>query len=91
MSKIANDRQKVLVANLCFANVNLKVFRVLKEGTVLGIGKGGFQTANTGSATAVLIWKDITANCGNTLGLRIFQISAEGSLLSVKQLISQNL
>lgn len=80
-----------LYLTLCFANVNLKVFRVLKEGTVLGIGEGGFQTANTGSATAVLIWKNITANCGNKLGLRIFQISAEGSLLSVKQLSSHGL
>lgn len=55
---------------------------------MLGIGEGGFQTANTGSATAVLIWKNITANRGNELGLRIFQISTEGSLLSVKQLSS---
>lgn len=53
---------------------------------MLGIGEGGFQTANTGSATAVLIWKNITANRGNELRLRIFQIFTEGSFLSVKQL-----
>lgn len=76
--------------NFVFRKYKTKRILSPKEHTVLGIGEGGFQTARTGSATAVLIWKNITVNCDNELGLRIsFQTFAEGSLLSVKQQSSQ--
>jgi len=69
------------VLNSVFCKSETESIQGPKERTVLGIGDRGFQIANTGNATAVLIWKNIIVNCDNKLGLRIsFQISAEGSL-----------
>lgn len=77
---IPSHIQKVFVFQLCLVNMKLKVFPALRSilswvlEKVVSRQQDGCNC--TGSATAVLIWKNITVSCDNELQLKIFiQIS----------------